>query len=123
MTARAHAHASPLDFDGVGRTLELMDGEQARLAIGFADGSSRVLLGGSTGRIHVTTKGELEAQLAAMRPLGVKVASASCRAYMFEVGEVVIAVGDAEFTEASYKAGALQMQLGPVSLAITVEED
>jgi hypothetical protein len=113
-----------IGFEAVGRTLELMDGDQVKVALATlavwpsnGDGQA-MLVGGATGVLRVLSDDDLvglprkEIAGSAIEP--------GERAHLIEVADVLmLAVSDVDFVGGSYRDGVLGLQVGPVLIQIT----
>lgn len=109
MRVPANAKTESLDFDELGRTLELLDGETCTLAVAFMRASGAAPFGGvRDARLQVKGVGE---EVVEEDPVTVKSGE---RVHLVDVGGFAFAVGSAEFVGAGYENRVLGMQTGSV---------
>jgi hypothetical protein len=115
---------SSIDFDALGRTLQLLDGDRVTLGLGFCrqwpadDDAGTALLGGTTGTLRVpVTEADLPTGPRASVP--VDAIEPGEQAYLLEVGATLLGISSAEFVGASYCDGVLAIQVGPLLMSLT----
>lgn len=123
---------SKLDFESLGRTLRLLDGDEVRVGLGFvenwssrnADGGDVVLLGGFSGLLRVPVSlSDVEGYVPGAEP-PVGAVEPDERAYVLVIGEGdaagrgTFAVSSAHFVGAAYEDGVLKIQTGALLMSI-----
>lgn len=124
MKVRVQQSQESLDFDDLGRTLELLDGERGRLGVAFKHRGEAALLGGIEGTLHLATQGELDAALAETDyepPRGA--VKRGERAYLLEVGDFAFAISSAEYVGAGYQDRQLTVHVGSLLLSLSFGEE
>jgi hypothetical protein len=120
---------SSLDFDALGRTLKVMDGEAVRLGLAFrkrwpSDGETDgTLLGGAKGTLCVPSESDIAARRAEL-PTDAESPGdleAGERTHLIEVGETALAVSSADLVGAAYRDGVLRVQVGPLLISLAQE--
>jgi len=130
------AMTESIDFDSLGHTLELLDGQTCTLALAFQrrprssarrhrrPAPAATPLGGvREGLLHVCTQQEVDRDLAELPDAPRAKAGRGERAHLFEVGDLTLAIGSAEFVGASYHDRVLTLQVGPVLMNLDFSEE
>jgi hypothetical protein len=103
-----------LDFEGLGRTLELLDGEQVQLGLAYTRSAGQQLLGGISGTLHLWT----EQQAADAVTEVAERLRADGLAHLLEVDGFKLAVFSGALAEASYLDRVLRIRCGPMMITI-----
>jgi hypothetical protein len=118
-------HAESMDFEQLGKTLELMDGERVLVGLAYrrtwppADGDANVVgfLGGQESAVlHLVTEDEVDGQRVEP-PAGSSVQPGE-QEHVLKLGELVLSIATADFVGASYTQGVLGMQVGPIVVTL-----